>query len=138
MPWRNSMVLATILALLMLLLGGFGGIINASYAMNAMIHNTAWVPGHFHLIFAGTTVIMYFAIAYYLWPKMTGKKLVSVSLPLIQLFSMASAAFLGQLFSVKSITVSDKFNSLRRPRHLGCRFRKSVPVKRKNSQCNKS
>jgi heme/copper-type cytochrome/quinol oxidase subunit 1 len=48
---------------LMLIFGGFGGIVNASYAMNAMIHNTAWVPGHFHLIFAGTTVIMYFAIA---------------------------------------------------------------------------
>ena len=89
LPWQNPMVLATILALLMLLLGGFGGIINASYAMNAMIHNTAWVPGHFHLIFAGTTVIMYFAIAYHLWPKMTGKKLFSPSLPLIQLWSWA-------------------------------------------------
>jgi len=28
----------------MLIFGGFGGIVNASYAMNAMIHNTAWVP----------------------------------------------------------------------------------------------
>lgn len=87
LPWRNPMVLATILALLMLLLGGFGGIINASYAMNAMIHNTAWVPGHFHLIFAGTTVIMYFAITYYLWPKLTEKKLFSETLPIIQLWS---------------------------------------------------
>ncbi|MBS1212262.1 MAG: cytochrome c oxidase, subunit, partial [Proteobacteria bacterium] len=52
LPWKNPMVLAAILSLLMLLLGGFGGIVNASYAMNAMVHNTAWVPGHFHLIFA--------------------------------------------------------------------------------------
>jgi cytochrome c oxidase subunit 1 len=87
LPWSNSMVLSVILSLLMLILGGFGGIINASYAMNAMIHNTAWVPGHFHLIFAGTTVIMYFAIAYYLWPMLVQKPLFSNSMALIQLWT---------------------------------------------------
>ncbi len=87
LPWTNPMVLAVILSLLMLIFGGFGGLVNASYAMNAMIHNTAWVPGHFHLIFAGTTVIMYFAIAYYLWPFLTGKQLFSRPLALIQLWT---------------------------------------------------
>ncbi len=87
LPWTNPMVLAIILSLLMLIFGGFGGIVNASYAMNAMIHNTAWVPGHFHLIFAGTTVIMYFAIAYYLWPIMTGKALFSKKMALVQLWT---------------------------------------------------
>jgi len=87
LPWSNSMVLAVILSLLMLILGGFGGVINASYAMNAMIHNTAWVPGHFHLIFAGTTVTMYFAIAYYLWPLLLRKPLFSNSMALIQLWT---------------------------------------------------
>lgn len=87
LPWRNPMVLSVILALLMLILGGFGGLVNASYAMNAMVHNTAWVPGHFHLIFAGTTVIMYFAIAYYLWPIMAGKPLFSKDMALVQLWT---------------------------------------------------
>jgi len=87
LPWSNPMVLAVILALLMLIFGGFGGIVNASYAMNAMIHNTAWVPGHFHLIFAGTTVIMYLAIAYYLWPILVGKPLFSNSMALVQLWT---------------------------------------------------
>ena len=86
LPWGNPMVTAAGLALLMLTFGGFGGMINASYAMNAMIHNTQWVTGHFHLIFAGTTVIMYFAIAYYLWPKMTGRQLYSTRLALTQLW----------------------------------------------------
>ena len=36
-------------------LGGFGGAINAADAMNAMIHNTAWIQGHFHLT-VGTAV----------------------------------------------------------------------------------
>ena len=44
----------------MLLPGGFGGLVNASYAMDAMVHNTMWIPAHFHLIFGGTIVILYF------------------------------------------------------------------------------
>jgi cytochrome c oxidase subunit 1 len=71
------MVLATGLSLLMLGLGGLGGIINMSYAMNSMIHNTSWVTAHFHLIFGGAVVIMYFAIAYELWPRLTGRSLRS-------------------------------------------------------------
>jgi cytochrome c oxidase subunit 1 len=87
LPWKNPIVLAALLALLMLTFGGFGGMINASYSMNAMVHNTQWVTGHFHLIFAGTTVIMYFGTAYYLWPKMTGKALYSNGLAVTQLWS---------------------------------------------------
>ena len=87
LPWRNPLVLAAILAFLMLIAGGFGGIVNASYAMNAMVHNTAWVPGHFHLIFGGTTVILYFAVAYAVWPRVTGKALIPGALPLVQLWS---------------------------------------------------
>lgn len=87
LPWTNPLVLAIILAFLMLILGGFGGLINASYAMNVMVHNTAWVPGHFHLIFGGTTIIMYFGIAYYFWPVLAGKPLFSNNLALIQLWS---------------------------------------------------
>lgn len=87
LPWQNPTVLAAILALLMLVLGGFGGIINASYAMNTMIHNTAWVPGHFHLIFGGTVVILYLAAAYQLWPELTGKALYCKSLALTQLWT---------------------------------------------------
>jgi cytochrome c oxidase subunit 1 len=86
LPWRQPMVLAAILSMLMLVLGGFGGVVNASYAMNAMVHNTAWVPGHFHLIYGGTVVIMYIAVAYAIWPKLTGKALFSPSMALAQLW----------------------------------------------------
>ena len=86
LPWNSPLVLGAGLAMLMLTFGGFGGMINASYSMNALVHNTQWITGHFHLIFAGTTVIMYFAVAYYLWPKMTGKALYSTKLALTQLW----------------------------------------------------
>jgi cytochrome c oxidase subunit 1 len=73
LPWQRPMVLATGLAFVMLWFGGGGGLINMSYGMNAMVHNTSWVTAHFHLIFGGTVVIMYFAIAYEIWPRLTGR-----------------------------------------------------------------
>ena len=73
LPWERPMVLATGLAFFMLFFGGGGGLINMSYGMNAMVHNTSWVTAHFHLIFGGTVVIMYFAIAYAIWPSLTGR-----------------------------------------------------------------
>jgi cytochrome c oxidase subunit 1 len=73
LPWHRPMMLASGLALLMLGLGGFGGLINMGYGMNAMVHNTSWVTAHFHLILGGATLIMYFAIAYEIWPKLTGR-----------------------------------------------------------------
>lgn len=73
LPWGNPMMLATTFSLLMLGFGGVGGLINMSYQLNTSIHNTQWITGHFHLIFAGAIVIMYFAIAYDLWPHLTGR-----------------------------------------------------------------
>jgi cytochrome c oxidase subunit I len=72
LPWERPMVLATGLSFIMLGFGGFGGLINMGYGMNAMVHNTSWVTAHFHLIFGGSVVIMYFAIAYEIWPRLTG------------------------------------------------------------------
>src|SRR5271168_3338520 len=86
LPWNEPMILAVGLSLVMLGLGGFGGLVNMSYAMNSMIHNTSWVTAHFHLIFGGAVVIMYFAIAYEMWPRITGKPLRSKPLARLQLW----------------------------------------------------
>jgi cytochrome c oxidase subunit 1 len=86
LPWERPMVLATGLAFFMLWFGGGGGLINMSYGMNAMIHNTSWVTAHFHLIFGGTVVIMYFAIAYAIWPALTGRGFASVARLRLQLW----------------------------------------------------
>jgi cytochrome c oxidase subunit 1 len=86
LPWEEPLVLATALSFVMLGGGGFGGFINMSFAMNSMIHNTSWVTAHFHLIFGGAVVIMYFAIAYEMWPRITGKPLRSKQLARWQLW----------------------------------------------------
>jgi cytochrome c oxidase subunit 1 len=71
LPWGNPMMLAVTFSFVMLGFGGAGGIINMSYQLNETIHNTQWVTGHFHLIFAGAIVLMYFMVAYELWPQLT-------------------------------------------------------------------
>jgi cytochrome c oxidase subunit I len=86
LPWDEPMVLAVGLSLVMLAFGGGGGLINMSYDMNLMIHNTAWIPAHFHLIFGGAVVMMYFAIAYEMWPRITDKPLRSKRLARWQLW----------------------------------------------------
>ncbi|MBX7198233.1 MAG: cbb3-type cytochrome c oxidase subunit I [Rhodospirillaceae bacterium] len=89
LPWKQPLVLATGLSFFMLWFGGFGGLINMSYGMNAMVHNTSWVTAHFHMIFGGSVVIMYFAISYEIWPRLTGRMAPSLGLQRAQLWSWA-------------------------------------------------
>jgi cytochrome c oxidase subunit 1 len=86
LPWDNPMMLVIAFSFIMLGLGGAGGLINMSYQLNETVHNTQWVTGHFHLIFGGAIVIMYFAIAYELWPQLTGRALGSLRLIRTQLW----------------------------------------------------
>jgi cytochrome c oxidase subunit 1 len=86
LPWRSPAMLALAFSFIMLGLGGAGGIINMSYQLDATIHNTQWITGHFHLIFAGAVVIMYFIIAYDLWPHLTGRALAQTGLIRAQLW----------------------------------------------------
>jgi cytochrome c oxidase subunit 1 len=86
LDWNNPIVLGGSLSLLMLTVGGWGGVLNAAYTWDVMVHNTQWITGHFHLIFGGTTVIMYLVAAYWLWPKITGNALYSRGLAVMQLW----------------------------------------------------
>ena len=86
LPWRNPMMLAVTFSFVMLGFGGAGGLINMSYQLDTTIHNTQWITGHFHLIFGGAIVIMYFAIAYDLWPHLTGRPLANLGMVRLQLW----------------------------------------------------
>jgi cytochrome c oxidase subunit I len=86
LPWNNPIMLASAFSFVLLGFGGAGGLINMSYQLNATIHNTQFITGHFHLIFAGAIVIMYFAIAYDLWPHLTGRALDELRLMRVQLW----------------------------------------------------
>ena len=86
LPWENPVLLGVAFSFVMLGFGGAGGLINMSYQLDSTVHNTQWITGHFHLIFGGAIVIMYFVIAYDLWPQLTGRALGSLSLVRTQLW----------------------------------------------------
>ena len=75
LPWSDPLVASVLLAMLLFAFGGFGGAINAGYGMNAMIHNTAWVQGHFHLTVGSAVALTFMGTTYWLLPKLTGREL---------------------------------------------------------------
>jgi cytochrome c oxidase subunit 1 len=84
LPWGNPAFAGCALAGLMFAAGGFSGMINAGMNINYLIHNTLWVPGHFHLTVGTAFALTAMAISYWLVPQITGKKLQRRSLALAQ------------------------------------------------------
>ncbi|HET6638187.1 MAG TPA: cbb3-type cytochrome c oxidase subunit I [Gemmatimonadota bacterium] len=84
LPWGEPFFSAVALAILTFVVGGFGGMINAAYSMNAMIHNTAWVQGHFHLTVGTASALTFMGTTYWLWPRLTGKPLRLLALAKVQ------------------------------------------------------
>ncbi len=75
LPWGDVRFFAPFMGMLIFIPAGAGGIINASHQLNAMVHNTLWVTGHFHLTVATSVALTFFGIAYWLIPHVTGRTL---------------------------------------------------------------
>ena len=94
LPWRDPMVSSCICAMLLFAIGGFGGAINASYGMNAMVHNTSWVPGHFHTTVGSAVALTFMGAAYKMVPRLTGRGLELKPMATVQPWLW----FIGMLF----------------------------------------
>lgn len=75
LPWSDPSFSGIFLAALMFAAGGFSGMINAGMNLNYLVHNTLWVPGHFHLTVGTAVALTFMAITYWLLPQLTGKAL---------------------------------------------------------------
>ena len=64
-----------ITGLMIFIFGGIGGIINSSYQMNTVVHNTAWIPGHFHLTVAGPVLLAFLGGSLYLIGQFMNKEI---------------------------------------------------------------
>mgnify|MGYP001377253312 CR=1 FL=1 len=77
LPWKDVRFFAPFMGMLVFIPAGAGGIINASNQMNAVVHNTLWVTGHFHLTVATSVALTFFGITYWLIPHITGRVLTA-------------------------------------------------------------
>jgi len=77
LPWfdENKYLFAYFISgLILFIFGGVTGIINASYSLNSVVHNTAWMPGHFHMTVAGPVFLGIISMSLYIYSKLSGKK----------------------------------------------------------------
>jgi cytochrome c oxidase subunit 1 len=84
LPWRKPEFTGMMLAGLMFAAGGFSGMVNAGMNINYMIHNTIWVPGHFHLTVGTAVALTFMAATYWIWPQISNKAIYSRSVGLFQ------------------------------------------------------
>ena len=75
LPWRDPLFSSVALSMILFAFGGIGGAINASFGMNAVVHNTAWIQGHFHLTVGSAVALTFMGTAYWLLPRLTGREL---------------------------------------------------------------
>jgi cytochrome c oxidase subunit I len=75
LPWGDPVFSGAAYGMLLFILGGFGGLVNASYSMDTVVHNTIWIVGHFHVTVGGPVALTFLGCAYWMIPKLTGRTL---------------------------------------------------------------
>jgi cytochrome c oxidase subunit 1 len=89
---NNYLFAYMISGLILFIFGGLTGIVNASYQLNNVIHNTAWIPGHFHMTVAGPVFLAIIGMSLYLFSTLQGKKVflprVNVIVPYLWLIGV--------------------------------------------------
>ena len=110
LPWNDPFFSGAAYGMLLFILGGFGGLINASYSMDTMVHNTIWIVGHFHVTVGGPVALTFIGATYWLIPRLTGRELWGRSVALWQ----TRLWFLGMLVMSLSMHVAGLLGAPRR------------------------
>jgi len=75
-PWGNPVFSSMFLSLVLFgVLGGITGVIMGQEQVNIIVHNTLYVPGHFHGTVAAGTTMAFMAITYWLIPVLFRREL---------------------------------------------------------------
>jgi cytochrome c oxidase subunit 1 len=76
-PWGNPAFSGFALSVVMFgFLGGISGVMMGTEQLNIIIHNTIYVPGHFHGTVVVGTTLAFMALAYWLVPVLWQRELV--------------------------------------------------------------
>ncbi|NIR30280.1 MAG: cytochrome C oxidase subunit I [Gammaproteobacteria bacterium] len=76
-PWGNPVFSGMFLSLVIFgFLGGISGVVMGTEQINLIIHNTIYVPGHFHATVATGTTLAFMALTYYLLPSLFQREVI--------------------------------------------------------------
>lgn len=95
-PWGNPTFSGVFLSILIFgFLGGISGVVLGTEQLNLLMHNTFYVPGHFHATVAGGTTLAFMALTYWLIPVLFRRDVIWPRLASWQpyLFGLGMAGF---------------------------------------------
>ncbi|MGL4523292.1 MAG: cbb3-type cytochrome c oxidase subunit I, partial [Bacilli bacterium] len=119
LPWSDVRFTSLFIAMLFFIPGGAGGLVNASFQMNEVVHNTLWIVGHFHITVGTPVVMTFFGISFWLIPYLSGrvmtatyKKLAMLQVILwsVGMFMMSTAQHILGLFGAPRRTAYTTYN----------------------------
>ncbi|HSQ04308.1 MAG TPA: cbb3-type cytochrome c oxidase subunit I [Burkholderiales bacterium] len=80
-PWGNPVFSGMFISLLGFgFLGGISGVMMGTEQLNMLIHNTIYVPGHFHATVVIGTTLAFMALTYFLIPTLFQRELINPGL----------------------------------------------------------
>jgi cytochrome c oxidase subunit 1 len=108
-PWGNPTFAGVFMAIIGFgFLGGISGVMMGTEQLNMIIHNTIYVPGHFHATVVVGTTLTFMALTYYLIPVLFRREVISPKLALYQvyLFGLSMYAFCLVMMGAGTLGVS--------------------------------
>lgn len=84
-PWGNPVWSAVFISIIGFgFLGGITGVMMGTEQLNMIIHNTIYVPGHFHATVVVGTTLTFMAMTYFLIPVLFRREMINPGLAKIQ------------------------------------------------------
>jgi cytochrome c oxidase subunit I len=100
-PWKEPGFSALVLSVVIFgFIAGVTGVLMSTMQLNILIHNTLFVPGHFHSTVVSGTTMAFMGLAYYLVPILTRKRLVGIGVARLQPYVFSAGVL---IFSVAMI-----------------------------------
>lgn len=99
LPWNDPTFAAIAFAMIGFGFGGAGGMVNAGYNLNNVIHNTIWVTGHLHLTVGTAVALTFMGLSYFVVPLLVGRELYSrrTAIWQVYLWAIGMVFFSGSL-----------------------------------------
>ena len=108
-PWGNPVFSGMFISLIGFgFLGGISGVMMGTEQLNMIIHNTIYVPGHFHATVVIGTTLAFMALTYFLIPVLFKREMISPGLAKLQpyLFGLSMYFFVLVMMGAGTLGVS--------------------------------
>lgn len=108
-PWGNPVFSGVFISLIGFgFLGGISGVMMGTEQLNMIIHNTIYVPGHFHATVVVGTTLSFMALTYFLIPVLFKREMINPGLAKFQpyLFGLSMYFFCLVMMGAGTLGVS--------------------------------